>query len=173
MSLLADGATTVKIKAALIADERVSAASINVDTRNGVVWLLGSVCNAAERDRTEAVALDRGARQLVNLLALEVAVPDADSGSPRIVLPADFGRTTAAPGAPPPPALSPEDMVHAVLVADRRVNAHLVVVRVENGVVHLSGRQDTVQARAAAAESAARVPGIVSVRNDLEVRSSV
>ncbi len=66
-----------------------------------------------------------------------------------------------------------EQAVLWALRADPRVNANLVIVRVEEGVAYLTGRQDTVEAREAAGEVAAGVAGIRGVANEVEVLPSV
>jgi len=55
---------------------------------------------------------------------------------------------------------------------DPRVNAHVVFVRVEDGVAYLTGRQETTDASEAATEVAAHVSGILGVSNDIEIMPS-
>ena len=96
MSLLSDVGLTLKIKAALIADERIGAGDLNVDTADGVVTLRGRVPNDALRAVAETVALRNGAREVVNELAVE-----ASSGSaPGVTIPDDYPRVTTPAGAP-------------------------------------------------------------------------
>ena len=52
---LSDGALTAKIKSKMTLDDTVNARSINVDTKDRVVTLTGTV--ASERERERAVAL--------------------------------------------------------------------------------------------------------------------
>lgn len=169
MSLLTDAGLTLKIKSALIADERIGARGINVDTKDGTVTLLGAVPGEEQRERAEEIALEGGARQVVNALALE----DASHDPPAARIPPDFMRVVAPAGTPVTARPTLEEAVRAALVADRRVNAHLIYVQVKGGIAYLTGRQDTVQARDAAGEVAARVSRIDGVDNDLEVMSSV
>jgi hyperosmotically inducible periplasmic protein len=168
MSLLTDAGLTLKIKTALIADERIGAGSINVDTADGVVTLRGTVPTDPLRSLAESIALEHGARQVINELALEV--PAGEGG---VVIPDDFPRVTTPAGAPVVREPSLEEAVYGALAADRRVNEHLVRIGVVDGIVYLTGRQDTVPAREAAAEVAARVPGVLEVKNELEVIPSV
>ncbi|MCC6444619.1 MAG: BON domain-containing protein [Armatimonadetes bacterium] len=51
-----------------------------------------------------------------------------------------------------------EQSVREALDADPRVNANLVLVRIENGIAYLTGRQETVDARDAATEIVAHIP---------------
>jgi hyperosmotically inducible periplasmic protein len=169
MSLVGDAALTFKIKAALIADERIGAGRINVDTSDGTVTLRGEVPYPAIRELAEAVAIRSGARHVVNELLVRNPSYEADSA----LIPEDAPHVTTPPGAPVVDEPSAEEAVMAALAADDRVNEHLIRVCVENGIAYLSGRQDNVAARDAAIEVAAHVPGILGVSNDIEVLPSV
>jgi hyperosmotically inducible protein len=57
------------------------------------------------------------------------------------------------------------------LFADERVKGTQVSVDTKNGVVHLRGKVDSGEAKAAAAEIAAGIEGAKSVKNDLQVVS--
>jgi osmotically-inducible protein OsmY len=169
MSLLADAGLTLKIKTALIADEGLAGASINVDTVEGTTFLRGSVPSRELRELAEGIAVRNGAHRVVN----ELAVADPSREPPPTLIPEGFPGVDTPAGAPPSERAAAEEAVRAALAADTRVNEHLVRVHVENGTAYLTGRQDTVGARDAATEAAARVPGIVAVQNDLAVMPSV
>ncbi|HEY0333389.1 MAG TPA: BON domain-containing protein [Stenotrophomonas sp.] len=47
---------TTKVKSDLLATENVSGTDVSVETKNGVVWLSGSVKTQAEHDKAVAVA---------------------------------------------------------------------------------------------------------------------
>lgn len=51
-----DGALTAKIKSKMALDDYVDASTINVDTKNGVVTLQGTVASAQERERAVQLA---------------------------------------------------------------------------------------------------------------------
>ena len=53
---VADAATTAKVKTALLADPDVKALRIDVDTRDGVVTLSGTVMNASNIERAATIA---------------------------------------------------------------------------------------------------------------------
>ena len=53
------------------------------------------------------------------------------------------------------------------------MNEHLIKVQVENHTAFLSGRQGDVDAHHAAIETAAHVPGIVAVEDDIEIMPAV
>jgi len=169
MSLLQNAELTLKIKTAVIMDERIGAGDINVDTNGSVVTLRGTIPNGALREVAEGIALRHGARQVVNELVLENPAGEEAGAS----VPEEFPRVTTSAGAPVVEGPSLLEAVEAALAADRRVNEHLLYVKVEDGVAYLTGRQDTVSARDAATEVATHVPGIVGVNNDLEVLASV
>jgi hyperosmotically inducible periplasmic protein len=169
MSLLTDATLTVKTKAALLADEGLAGAGINVDTLDAVVTLRGRVPTEALRELAESLAVACGAREVVNDLEVTHARAEARSG----VIPPGTPGVTATAGAPP--ALEPraEAVLLAELAADERINEHLIDVRVNNGVARLSGRQDTIEAHHAAIEVAAHTRGIIAVEDWLEVAPSV
>jgi hyperosmotically inducible periplasmic protein len=55
-SVATDAAITGKVKAALVADKTISASEIDVDTKNKVVHLRGSVQNNAQRNLAGMIA---------------------------------------------------------------------------------------------------------------------
>jgi hyperosmotically inducible protein len=55
------------------------------------------------------------------------------------------------------------------LFADDRVKGREVKVETQNGVVHLRGKVDSNEAKAAAADVAKGIDGVKSVKNDLQV----
>lgn len=165
MSLLDNAALTFKVKSALILELGLD--QVNVDSSEGIVTLQGTAPGEEVRAEAEQVALRCGARQVNNELLLDTL----DAPAPAI--PEDFPRITTPEGAPVVASPPLEETVRAALAADPRVNAHLVILRVENGIAYLTGRQETVEARDAATEIAARVPGILGVSNELEILPSV
>lgn len=67
-----DAAITAKVKAALIDDDELDAAEINVNTREGVVQLIGTVDDRSDINRATNVAADvEGVRSVRNDLVLE------------------------------------------------------------------------------------------------------
>lgn len=54
--VLSDGALTAKIKSKMTLDDTVNARGINVDTKDRVVTLTGTVASARERERAVALA---------------------------------------------------------------------------------------------------------------------
>ncbi|HEY3282278.1 MAG TPA: BON domain-containing protein [Armatimonadota bacterium] len=166
MGVLADIGLTLRVKSALLADERAGAGSINVDTRDGVVYLSGRVPNGAIRQLAEDIARSHGAHTVVNSLsALE-----EESSDPYLE---DLPPVTTPEGAPEQQGPRLEEQVKAALEADDRVNPHLVEVVVDHRVAFLSGRQETAEAHDAAVSTAAHVPGVLAVQDSLDVKPSV
>ncbi|MBC7781672.1 MAG: BON domain-containing protein [Proteobacteria bacterium] len=66
-----DTALTAKVKAALLADPDVKGLAINVDTKDGVVSLIGKVGGQGERDKALQVARNvEGVRSVSDQLAV-------------------------------------------------------------------------------------------------------
>jgi hyperosmotically inducible protein len=71
---LGDAAVTARIKTALLADEGVDGASIDVDTSRGLVTLSGNLPNAAQVDRALQVARGTpGVRAVESRLTISTA----------------------------------------------------------------------------------------------------
>lgn len=67
-----DAALTAAVKTKFLADTKVSGLKIDVDTRNGVVTLSGTVNSAAEKQRAGATAKETdGVRSVVNNLKVK------------------------------------------------------------------------------------------------------
>lgn len=149
-------------------DSELAEPRVDVAVEDGVVTLGGDVRSQAVADAAMQLVRRSGAHGVVDETQVAPgppggAVPGGDS------IP---GVTTPA-GAPAVIGPSLEEAVLAALAEDRRVNEHLVGVRIDEGIVHLVGRQDNVDARAAAGEVAAHVPGVAGVSNELEVFPSI
>jgi osmotically-inducible protein OsmY len=170
MSMLEDAVRTGKIKTALLTDEFIDAGGINVNTVDRVVTLEGTVPAAVERELAEEVATRHGAREVRNWLEVH-GEPVPEPTSPMAT--GALGRVTTPPGAPPSRRPDLGEAVRHALAEDRRVNEHLLEVQVENNSVFLSGRQGDVDARNAAIETAAHVPGVVGVVDDIEIMPAV
>ena len=68
---VADGTLTTKIKAKMALDDSVKALGLDVDTRNGVVTVSGTVRSEAERQRALALAREtEGVTQVIDRLQL-------------------------------------------------------------------------------------------------------
>lgn len=144
-----DAWITAKTKMALMTTEGVSGTAINVDTVDGNVTLHGKVSSAAEKAKAEAEAkkID-GVRQVRNLLQV---VPES---AEKVVKASDA---------------EIKDRVQKALKDDPQLqNSSVTVQSVNDGVVLLSGKTDSVIAHLTAIEDAARVPGVRRVASEIE-----
>jgi osmotically-inducible protein OsmY len=144
-----DAWITTKTKMALLTTDGVSGTGINVDTVDGTVTLHGKVATAAEKAKAEAEAkkID-GVRQVRNLLQ---------------VVPASAEKMVKASDG------EVKDRVQKALKDDHRLEGSSIAVQsVNDGVVLLSGKADSVTAHLTAIEDAARVPGVRRVASEIE-----
>ena len=163
---LGDAGLTFRIKADIVT--KLGANDVNVDSAKGVVTLHGSVPYANFAEAAEELARQQGAHKVINELKVVFSAPEQPDAYLQ-----SFAGVTAPAGAPEVTVELPsEELVREALKGDPRVNVHAIVVRVENGIAFLAGRQETVQASDAATEVAAHVPGILGVANDIEIMPS-
>jgi hyperosmotically inducible periplasmic protein len=147
---VSDSWITSKAKIALFADERVKGTQVSVDTKNGVVHLRGKVDSAEAKSAAADVAKGiEGTKSVKN--DLQVVSPSARK------------------------AVDANDKDIAKTVGSRLskdVQLKKVDVRVDGGVVTLTGEVASIVAAAKASEQAIIVPGVKSVKNELTVRSA-
>lgn len=144
-----DAWITAKTKLALFTTEGVSASAVNVDTVNGRVTLHGKVESDEEKIKAENVAKSiEGAQGVRNLLQVvapqrEKAVQISDAEIKKHVEKALGARKLSK-------------------------NSHISVQSVNQGVVLLSGKTQTLTDHLAAVETAACVPGVRRVSTEIE-----
>ena len=141
---------TSKTKIALFTDERVKGTQISVDTKNGVVHLRGKV------DSDEA-------KQAAAEVAKGVEHVKSVKNELQVVSPAARKAVDA----------SDKDIAKAVesrMSKDAQLKK--VDVRTDGGVVTLTGEVPSLTAAAKAFETARKVPGVKSVKNELTVRQA-
>jgi len=147
---VSDSWITSKTKIALFADERVKGTQVGVETQKGVVHLRGKVdSNDAKAAAAEIAKNIEGARSVQN--DLQVVSPGA-----RKMVDAKDGDI--------------EKAVQARLSKDAQLKS--VDVRINAGVVTLTGEVPSITAAAKASEMARNVPGVKSVKNELTVRQA-
>lgn len=147
---VSDSWITSKTKIALFADERVKGTQVGVETQKGVVHLRGKVdSNDAKAAAAEIAKNIEGARSVKN--DLQVVSPGA-----RKMVDAKDGDI--------------EKAVEARLSKDAQLKS--VDVRINAGVVTLTGEVPSITAAAKASEMARKVPGVKSVKNELTVRQA-
>jgi osmotically-inducible protein OsmY len=145
-----------EVMASLRFDALLDHRFIDVAVRDGRVELSGRVGSAAERRRAEADAWIRGARE-VDVGRLQVT-PWQDT--PHRCLPAGG----------PPADRTIREAVELALIRDPRVDASGIELRVDDGVVHLTGRVGRLAAKRAAADDARNTVGVLRVDNLVQVR---
>jgi hyperosmotically inducible protein len=146
-----DAWITSKTKIALYGDDRVHATRVNVETHNGVVRLRGKVDSAEEKAAAEAVA-----KSIDGVTAVRNSLE---------VVPASDRKTVDA---------KDDDIAKTVrqrLRGDAQLKDADIEVRADKGVVTLMGKVENIRSRAHASEVARRVPGVRSVKNELQERS--
>jgi hyperosmotically inducible protein len=151
-SLTKDAWLVGRTKIALYADERVSGSAVNVDAKNGVVTLHGTVANAEAKNAAEAIAKGiEGVASVKNNLGV-VANPGSQSSAGR----------------------SDDEIRKAVkdrIQQDALLKSSNVEVRADNGVVTLIGEVKDLDARVRASELARGIAGVKLVKNDLKEKS--
>ena len=143
-----DATITTNVKAKLVADPTVSGTAINVDTKDGVVTLTGTVDNDAARTKAETIA--KGVEGVKSVKT----------------------NLTVKPAAPPTPAANANDtaMRNAVMANLTKAGLSGITVDVKDGVVTLTGsvaKADLPKAMQAANEA---TPKPKQVMNQLTTR---
>jgi hyperosmotically inducible periplasmic protein len=137
-----DAWITTKAKIALLTADNVSVSAVNVDTKNGVVTMHGKVKSQAEKDNAAAAVKSvDGVKKVENLLQV---VPDAFKDR------VDAKDDTI------------KDNAHNALKADPSLK-DVKVSAVDNGVVLLSGKTDSLNQKLRAIETVMKVPGVRKV----------
>ena len=139
-----DADTEAAVLDALIADDELHAADVDVESRDGIVTLRGIVELPAQRERAERIVLRVGGVSSVRNRLGVLSMPSADDVAERV---------TNAIG------------VDAILGADQ------VTVRVRDNDVTLTGTVGSPEHRDAALAAAANAPGVAYVHDKLSVRS--
>ena len=145
MTDVSDSWLTAKTKIALYGDDRVSGTQINVDTKNAMVTLRGTVDSDAGKAAAAEIArgID-GVKGVKNNLQVVAA------SRQRAVEAKDDDITK---------------QVKNRLAKDGRLKS--VDVRTDAGVVTLQGKVDSVTDSARASGMARQIPGVRSVKNEL------
>jgi len=146
-----DSWITSKTKTALVADKRVKAREIKVETKGAVVTLRGKVASGEERNAAEEITkgID-GVQSVRNTLEI---VPEPK----RKTLDAKDDEVTKT--------------VRNRLATDGQLKGASIRVRADNGMVTLMGTVPSAQARDRAFDLARKVPGVRAVRNELQLKS--
>jgi hyperosmotically inducible protein len=149
-----DPGVTTAVKAKFAADDTVKAYKINVETKDGVVTLLGAVETPAAKERAvELAKATKGVNSVVDELTIE-APTAATSGVEMIDAAADGVVTTA---------------VKTKFLADPSISGLKIDVDTKGNVVTLTGTVPTAAERTLAVETARKTDGVKSVVDNLKV----
>lgn len=168
-----DAGITTKVKSKLAADDTVKAYQIDVDTKDKIVTLSGSVDNPAAKDQAVAIARGtQGVADVVDNITVGGETTTAGEGG----MPAPGGEGDAAMGGSAPPAGAVMDdagittAVKAKLLADPMVGGFKIDVETRDGIVFLTG--DPIKGQAEidqAIKLATETSGVKSVESKLVI----
>lgn len=159
-----DAGITTKVKTKLAADSTVKASQVNVDTKDKVVTLSGSVDTDAAKTRAVELARDTtGVRDVVDNLNVGAAT-SAYGGT-------DANGTRSVGGVVDDAAITAS--VKTKLLADTQVGGLKIDVDTKDGVVTLTSNSMNSQAEIDTATRIAReTSGVKDVQNRLTVKST-
>jgi hyperosmotically inducible protein len=177
---ITDSWITMKVHSQFVPEDALEDSDIDVETRAGVVTLMGTVATAAGKSRAVAIAKATDGVKSVND-RLRIAPEDADDDDDR---PAAAGaaagaaaregaRETKAAGRSAGRAMSDgwiTSKIYADFIDEAPLEDSDIDVDVEKGVVTLTGTVASKAGMAHAATVAQKIEGVKSVRNNLKVR---
>lgn len=159
-----DPGITTSVKTQLMADELVKARNINVDTKDHVVTLTGTVQSAAEE--AKALQIARSTKGVTDVVDNIVIGPEPGA-APTTGL-ADTPIGTAAAEAVTDAGITTQ--VKTRLLADPDVSGLRIDVDTRDRVVTLSGTVSTPAEKARALDLAGKVDNVMRVEDKLTVR---
>ena len=157
-----DSGITTSVKSKLVADDMVKARNINVDTRDRVVTLTGTVQSPTEENRAIEIARNtNGVADVVDRMSVISAEPGAAPTT---------GLEPSIRGAVNDAAITSD--VKSRLLADSDVSGLKIDVDTSNGVVTLSGIVANPGQKARATELAGKADNVVRVEDNLLVQQA-
>ena len=158
-----DPGITTAVKAQLAADELVKARNINVDTRNHVVTLTGTV--QSQQEETKALQITRNTRGVADVVDNITVGSSSEPGSAPT-----SGRVGETPATEPITDAGITAKVKTRLLADPDVSGLRIDVDTRDGIVTLSGMVSSAAEKAHAVELAGKVDNVNRVEDRLTVR---
>ncbi len=149
-----DAWIALKVRGVLLVKSNVSATSTNVDVKNGVVILTGTVKNLAQKDLTEAYAKDV---DNVKAVRNELVVQSPASGDSTVGDVMDDASITS--------------QVKFSLLSHRSTSALATKVTTDNGVVSVTGVAGSDAEKSLVTKLAQDTRGVKSVVNDMTIKS--
>jgi len=160
-----DSGITSTIKSKLVADDVVKARDIDVDTRDRVVTLTGTVQSPIEESRAIEIARDtKGVADVIDKMAVASGEPGA-TPTTGLTAPAEGTNSAVAD-------TTITNDVRARLLADADVSSQKIGVNTHDRVVTLTGTVATLDQKSKAVELASRAENVVRVEDDLLVPST-
>ena len=161
-----DSGVTTSVKTQLMADELVKARNINVDTRDHVVTLTGTVQSAAEE--AKALQIARSTKGVTDVVDNIVIAPSSEPGAAPTTGQADTSIGTAAAEALTDAGITTK--VKTTLLADPDVSGLRIDVDTRDGVVTLTGTVTSSAEKTRALDLAGKVDNVKRVEDKLTVR---
>jgi hyperosmotically inducible periplasmic protein len=158
-----DPGITTAVKAQFAADELVKARNINVDTRNHVVTLTGTV--QSQQEETKALQIARNTRGVADVVDNITVGSSSEPGSAPTT-----GRVGETPATEPITDAGITAKVKTRLLADPDVAGLRIDVDTRDGIVTLSGVVSSAAEKAHAVELAGKVDNVNRVEDRLTVR---
>jgi hyperosmotically inducible periplasmic protein len=155
-----DASITMRIKTTYLFNGHLNPFRINVDTRDGVVTLRGTVPSDIHRDLAGSIAKNAdGVTEVDN----ELSVEPGKAGDGPDEADKSFGQsvrdaTTSA-------------SIKMTLALQRGVKASHIAVHTDRGTVTLTGEVDSQAERQLAGRIARETEGVTNVENELDVRN--
>lgn len=144
----------LKIRGRLLVKANVSATQTKVDVQNGVVTLTGTAANAAQKELTESYAKDI---DHVKAVRNEIVINDSSDNQRSVGEVIDDASITT--------------QVKYSLLSHRSTSGLATKVRVNDGVVVLTGEAASEAEKSLATKLAESVRGVKSVNNNMKVKS--
>jgi hyperosmotically inducible periplasmic protein len=161
-----DSGVTTSVKTQLMADELVKARNINVDTRDHIVTLTGTVQSAAEE--AKALQIARSTKGVTDVVDNIVIAPSTEPGAAPTTGQADTSIGTAAAEALTDAGITTK--VKTTLLADPDVSGLRIDVDTRDGVVTLTGTVNSSAEKTRALDLAGKVDHVKRVEDKLTVR---
>jgi hyperosmotically inducible periplasmic protein len=159
-----DPGITTSVKTQLTTDELVKARNINVDTRDGVVTLTGTVQSAAEE--AKALQIARSTKGVANVVDNIVIAPEPGA-APTTGTTGDTSIGAAASAAVTDAGITTK--VKTSLLGDPDVGGLRIDVDTRDGVVTLTGTVSSSAEKARALDLAGKVDNVKRVEDKLTV----
>jgi hyperosmotically inducible protein len=151
-----DAILTTKVKTAIALSKSASTFDIDVDSDEGVVTLTGALPESEDKEAVLQVARSTdGVLSVVDRIRI-------DRGAAKLFDDEEAAQRLAD--------LQIETAVYERLLASEGIDARRVRVKVEGGVVHLTGSVPDSSQKALVQQLVTSVTGVGSVRNELDVQ---